>query len=195
VQPVGDISLYASYTASSGTKQSITVAPNTFSSVNTAIPTSTAGAGFDWQPAWLPQAPGTSSSCGYYVNASSSGLTYCDDVAEEWAITTDQFLSWNPSLPSDLSTCSLESGYSYCVQATDVIGKLSEQRDFRGLGMLTLTTQSTRHAMTVHRSTQPKSSAEQHRFATASSVSPARTATPTSALRSPPITPSPPQTS
>ncbi|KAG9668275.1 hypothetical protein KCU99_g6485, partial [Aureobasidium melanogenum] len=118
VQPVGDISSYANYTASGGVAQSITVPPNTFSSVNTAIATSTAVAGFDYQYTWLPQAPGTSDDCAWYANYSSSGLMDCTDVAEEYAITTDQLLSWNPSLSSDLGNCSLQSGYSYCVQTT-----------------------------------------------------------------------------
>jgi hypothetical protein len=133
VQPVGDISSYASYTASSGTKQSITVAPNTFSSVNTAIPTSTTAAGFDWEPTFLPHAPGTNAGCAWYANHTSSGPVTCRDVAEQRGITTEQLLSWNPSLSSDLSTCSLESGYSYCVQATDVIGKQLGYEDVKEL--------------------------------------------------------------
>ena len=121
VQPVGTITSYSNYTTSSGTHQSITVAPNTFSSVNTAIPTSTTVAGFDWEPTFLPHASGTSDDCAWYANYSSTVPVDCTDIAEEYAITTDQLLSWNPSLSSDLSSCSLQSGYSYCVQATDAV--------------------------------------------------------------------------
>ncbi|KAK3679998.1 hypothetical protein LTR78_000375 [Recurvomyces mirabilis] len=120
VQPVGTITTYPNYTTSSGTKQTITVAPNTFSSVNTAIPTSTpAPAGFDWEPTFLPHAAGTREDCAWYANYSSAVPMSCQDIADEYAISIEQLLDWNPSLNSDPSNCSLQPGYSYCVVSSD----------------------------------------------------------------------------
>ncbi|KAL8789409.1 MAG: hypothetical protein Q9213_001166 [Squamulea squamosa] len=113
VEPVGDIHTYPGYTTTTG-GPSITVTPVTFASVNTAITTPTPRAGFHPTPSYLPQAPGTLSSCYTYHNYNSSHKNDCSFIAFLSDITTDQLISWNPSLSSNLSSCSLQAGYSYC---------------------------------------------------------------------------------
>jgi hypothetical protein len=88
-----------------------------------AITTATPAPGFDYTPSYLPLAPGTISSCYYYANYRSDGFEDCIDVANANGITTDELLRWNPSLSSNISTCALQPGYSYCLQQTNAPSK------------------------------------------------------------------------
>lgn len=121
VEPVGNIQTYSGYTTTSGAP-SVRVPPVSFTSINTAITVPTPTAGYIYTPTYLPPAPGTDSTCFYYANYSSTAPNDCTDVAGAYQITTAQLLSWNPSLSSNLSTCSLQSDYSYCVQLTNATG-------------------------------------------------------------------------
>ena len=123
VEPVGNIQTYPGYTMTSGAP-SITVPPVTFTSINTDITTPTPVAGYNYMPSYLPTAPGTLSGCFDYVNYNSSLTNDCTDVAADYQITTAELLSRNPSLSSNLSTCSLQPGYSYCVLLTNATGKM-----------------------------------------------------------------------
>ncbi|GIC84370.1 uncharacterized protein Aud_000186 [Aspergillus udagawae] len=116
VAPVGAITTYSGYTVTGGWA-TITVPTASFPSVNTAIPTSTGDPGYLYVPVYLPTAPGTIEGCDKYQNYSDYGdLSSCTWVAEISELTTDQLLEWNPSLSSNLTTCALQPGYSYCVQ-------------------------------------------------------------------------------
>ena len=119
VEPVGNIATYSGYTVTAG--PTITVPPASFSSVNTAIPTTTGDPGYIATTSLLPQASGTIQGCNTYRNYdSTNGLNDCSYIAYAYDVTTDQLLAWNPSLPSNLSTCDFQSGYSYCVlQSTE----------------------------------------------------------------------------
>ena len=123
VEPVGDIETYPGYTVASGAP-SITVPPVMFSSINTAITTPTPHAGFIYNPTYLPQAPGTLSGCYSYQNYSASLENDCSFIAFLCDVTIDQLLEWNPSLSSNLSICSLQPGYSYCVEQTNATSKV-----------------------------------------------------------------------
>ncbi|MCJ1456788.1 hypothetical protein MMC28_007153 [Mycoblastus sanguinarius] len=113
VEPVSDISTYPGYTMTSGVP-TITVAPVSFAFVNTAITTPTPQSGFHYAPSYLPKAPGTLSNCYAYHNHNVCRENDCSYIAFLSNITTDQLIKWNPSLSSNLSSCSLQSGYSYC---------------------------------------------------------------------------------
>lgn len=118
VTPVGDISTYSGYQA--GPTLSITVAPATFSSVNTAIPSATSHPNPDFVFRNLPTASDTANDCEYYAdyyeNATDVSLNACATVARIWEVDIADFLDWNPSLSQDEEECALQSGYSYCVQ-------------------------------------------------------------------------------
>ncbi|OCK74384.1 carbohydrate-binding module family 50 protein [Lepidopterella palustris CBS 459.81] len=118
VEAVGNIATYTGYSTPAG--GSITVPPANFSSVNTAIQTPTP-TGYDYTQSLMPTASGTISGCKVYANynASSNAESDCDYVAFAYQVTTDQLLAWNPSLSSNLSTCNLQDGYSYCVVQTN----------------------------------------------------------------------------
>ena len=120
---MGDIHTYPGYTATSS--PIITVPPVTFSSVNTAIPTATGDPGFLFTSSLLPAAPDTIAGCDTYQNYDdSTGFeSDCSYIAFAYQINTDELLEWNPSLSSNLSTCSLQSGYSYCVEQTNTTSK------------------------------------------------------------------------
>lgn len=120
VEPVGDIQTYPGYTVSGG--PTITVPPVTFISVNTAIPTNTGDPGFIYTTPLLPQASDTISTCDIYLNYNDSTGSRSDCSYNAFAnrVTTNQLLEWNPSLSSNLSTCNLQSGYSYCVEQTNI---------------------------------------------------------------------------
>ena len=123
VEPVGDIRTYPGYTMTSGVP-TITVVPVSFASVNTAITTPTPQSGFQYAPSYLPKAPGTLSNCYAYHNYNVSRENDCSYIAFLSDITTDQLLEWNPSLSSNLSSCSLQSGYSYCTAQTNGTSKM-----------------------------------------------------------------------
>ena len=123
VEPVGNIRRYPGYTLTSGAPN-ITVPPVTFSPVTTAIITTTPNSGFVYKPSYLTMAPGTISGCYSYRNYNSSFEQDCSYVAFAYRVTTDKLLEWNPSLSANLSTCSLQPGYSYCVQQTNAICKM-----------------------------------------------------------------------
>lgn len=124
VEPVGNIATYTGYTATSS--QTITVPPVSFTSVNTAIPTSTGDPGYIATTSLLPQASGTIQGCNTYRNYDSkNGVNDCFDIAYSYDVTTDQLVAWNPSLSSNISTCNFQSGYSYCVLQSNVTCKSS----------------------------------------------------------------------
>lgn len=120
VEAVGNIATYSGYSTSTSSGSSITVPPASFSSVNTAIQTSTP-TGYAYTQSLMPTASGTISGCSVYANynASVNAASDCDYVAFAYQVTTDQLLVWNPSLSSNLSTCNLQDGYSYCVKQTN----------------------------------------------------------------------------
>lgn len=83
---------------------------------NYTIPTATIDPGFIYTPTYLPTAPDTRTDCVRYVNYDNStyNLNSCKWIAWLNEVTTANFLSWNPSLNSDLSACAMQPGYSYC---------------------------------------------------------------------------------
>jgi LysM domain len=116
VEPVGNIATYSGYPV---TSQLITVPLATFTSVNTAIPTSTANPGYTYTTSLLPKASGTLQGCNTYENYNAtSGTNGCSTIASLYDVSTDQLLAWNPSLSSDLSICALQPGFSYCAVQT-----------------------------------------------------------------------------
>ena len=123
VEPVGDIQNYPGYTITSGAP-SITVPPVTFTSINTAITTPTPQAGFIYNPTYLHEAPGTLSGCYAYQDYNASLENDCSFIAFLFDVTIDQLLEWNPSLSSNLSICSLQPSYSYCVAQTNATSKM-----------------------------------------------------------------------
>lgn len=121
VEPVGDIATYSGYTLTRG--PTITVSPATFSSVNTAIPTSSGDPGYTATTSLLPTASGTIQGCGVYRNYdSTNGLNDCSYIAYAYDVTIDQLLAWNPSLSSNFSACDFQSGYSYCALQSEETG-------------------------------------------------------------------------
>lgn len=80
----------------------------------------------------LPTAPGTLTGCTNYTNYKDTTeydnfyqpkyrdytdvVNRCFYVATTNDITINQLLSWNPSLNTDQSNCTLAAGYSYCVR-------------------------------------------------------------------------------
>lgn len=119
VEAVGNIATYSGYSTSGGS--SITVPPASFSSVNTAIQTSTP-TGYAYTKSLMPTASGTISGCSVYANynASINAESDCEYIAFAYQITAEELLEWNPSLSSNLSTCNLQNGYSYCVHQTNI---------------------------------------------------------------------------
>ncbi|OGM50928.1 hypothetical protein ABOM_000718 [Aspergillus bombycis] len=114
VRPVGSITSYPNYTITGVLP--ITVPPATFSSVNTAIPTSTNDPGYEYiEPPLLPTAPGTIRDCYLYQN-SPSFTTLCRDLARDNDVSGEDLAEWNPSLEKDMANCTLTSTYSYCVK-------------------------------------------------------------------------------
>ncbi|KAJ5426043.1 hypothetical protein N7465_001113 [Penicillium sp. CMV-2018d] len=112
VQPVGSITSYPNYTISGVLP--ITVTPVSFSAVNTAIPTITRDPGYIYTPtALLPTASGTIPDCYEYENPFNT--TPCRYLAWDHEISTDQLFAWNPSLDTNISTCTLDPAHSYCV--------------------------------------------------------------------------------
>lgn len=113
IAAVGDISIYSGYPV---TTPWITVATASFPAVDTSIPTAASDPGFIYTPTYLPTAPGTTTGCKSYVNYDNTtyNLNSCRFIAYAYDVTTDNFLAWNPSLDTNLTTCALQSGYSYC---------------------------------------------------------------------------------
>lgn len=118
VEAVGAISTYSGYPTTTTTAW-ITVPPATWSSLNTAIPTPTSDPGYVYTPSLLPTASGTIAGCDSYQNYDNTTEADCDYIAFAYDITDDELLQWNPSLSTNLSICSLQAGYSYCVELTN----------------------------------------------------------------------------
>lgn len=59
-----------------------------------------------------PVAPDTIKDCTYFYNAKSGDT--CASIANDWGITAQQFLAYNPSVKSDCS--GLIIGNSYCIE-------------------------------------------------------------------------------
>lgn len=118
VGAVGNIATYSGYSTSGASRT--TYPPGSFSTVSTATQTSTL-AGYAYTQSLMPTASGTISGCSEYANynASTNANGDCDYVAFAYQVTTDELLAWNPSLSSNLSICSLQNGYSYCVEQTN----------------------------------------------------------------------------
>jgi hypothetical protein len=112
VEAVGNIATYSGYTITE--TQLFTVPPATFASVDTEIPTPTSNPGFVYTTSLLPTASGTIPGCYAYANYDNStdGVNDCEDIAYDYAVTTDELVEWNPSLSSN---CSFQPGYSYCI--------------------------------------------------------------------------------
>ncbi|KAB5578705.1 hypothetical protein GE09DRAFT_1090733 [Coniochaeta sp. 2T2.1] len=121
VFPVGNIATYSGYIPPP--TMPITVPPATFSSVNTANPSSTvyANPGYVFQQ--LPKASGTTQGCVSYANfndnTTDASLNSCSYIAYAYGVALSDLLSWNPSLSKDATACALQRGFSYCVQKTE----------------------------------------------------------------------------
>lgn len=114
VRPVGSLTSYPNYTITGILP--ITVSPAIFSSVSTAIPTSTNDPGYKYiEPPLLPTAPDTIPGCYLYQNPPYF-TTLCRDLALDNDISGEDLLEWNPSLAKDMANCTLTSTYSYCVK-------------------------------------------------------------------------------
>ena len=114
VEPVGTLATYSGYTTAAG--PTITFPPATFSSVNTAIPTATTGGGYTFTSSPLPRASGTIDGCESYRDYDAvNDLNDCSYIEYAYGVTNDQLVAWNPSLPTNVSTCNFQSGFSYCV--------------------------------------------------------------------------------
>ncbi|KAF7116754.1 hypothetical protein CNMCM5793_005311 [Aspergillus hiratsukae] len=119
VAPVGSISTYSScpITAPLFT---IPVASATFFPVDCSIPTTTSDPGYIYTPTYLPTAPNTLTDCAEYRDYDNTTFANsCSYVAFAFHVTTDQLMDWNPSLSTNVSTCALQPGYSYCVVQSD----------------------------------------------------------------------------
>lgn len=112
VQPVGSIAEYEGYTHT--VTDRINVAPATSPSVNTAIATPTNNPGFVATSTAFPMARGTVSGCDFYA-VKQDAADSCSNIAFLYDVSTADLLEWNPSLNSDMASCSLEFGKSYFV--------------------------------------------------------------------------------
>lgn len=113
VAAVGSITTYSSYPV---TTPLFTVTSATFPSVDTSIPTTTSDPGYIYTPTYLPTAPGTLTDCAEYRDFDNTTFSNsCIYIAFAFHVTTDQLMEWNPSLPTNVSACALQPGYSYCV--------------------------------------------------------------------------------
>ncbi|RLL93315.1 hypothetical protein CFD26_102048 [Aspergillus turcosus] len=101
VAPIGSISTYASYPV---TTPLFTVTSATFSPVDRSIPTTTSDPGYIYTPTYLPTAPDTLTDCAEYRDS---------------RLRQHDLMEWNPSLSTNVSTCALQPGYSYCVVQSD----------------------------------------------------------------------------
>ncbi|XDG02515.1 hypothetical protein ABKA04_002130 [Annulohypoxylon sp. FPYF3050] len=121
VFPVGDIATYSGYKPAP--TMPITVPPVTFSSVDTANPSTTnyPNAGYTFRQ--LPVALDTIQGCIYYANyndnTTDASLNSCSYIAYAYGASFSDLLSWNPSLSMNETECALQPGYSYCVQKTN----------------------------------------------------------------------------
>ncbi|PCG89476.1 hypothetical protein PENOC_106380 [Penicillium occitanis (nom. inval.)] len=118
VAAVGDISTYSGYPT---TTPLFTVTTASFPTVDTSIPTPTSNPGYIYVPRYLPTAPGTLSGCKSYRNYDNTtfNVNSCEIIAWLNEVTADNFLAWNPSLDSNVTTCYLQPGYSYCTLLDD----------------------------------------------------------------------------
>lgn len=116
VVPVSSITIYTSYPI---TTPLFTVIPAT--SVVPSIPATTSEPGYIYTPTYLPIAPDTLADCESYRNYSdtSTFANSCIYIAFTYHVTTGQLMEWNPSLSTNVSTCALQPGYSYCVVQSD----------------------------------------------------------------------------
>ena len=122
ISPVGDISTYPGYPKPS--EPSTPVGGGNFPPVNTAIPPSGPGTGYNATGSLLPQAAGTVQGCDTYRNFDGkNGLNDCSYVSYAYDVTVDQLRAWNPSLSSNLNDCDFQSGFSYCVMQSKEIRK------------------------------------------------------------------------
>lgn len=121
VQAVGSISTYSGYSAT-GPTITLTTAASTPAPTTTS---STAYTGNVAAESMLPTAAGTIPNCYVYRNYvndvgsttnTSTSLNDCGYVAYAYEVEISDLATWNPSL-SNVS-CSLQPGYSYCVQMT-----------------------------------------------------------------------------
>ncbi|KAJ0424778.1 hypothetical protein BJY00DRAFT_308683 [Aspergillus carlsbadensis] len=113
VAPVGLITTYSGYPV---TTPFITITSATFPSVTVTV--STATPGHVSPTADLPIASGTADNCTEYRNYDGvNNLNDCAYVAFAAGVTTENLLSWNPSLSSE--NCVFQPGYSYCVGDAD----------------------------------------------------------------------------
>lgn len=121
VFPVGNIATYSGYEPAP--TMSITVPPVTFSSVNTANPSTTTHPNPEYKFQQLPIASDTVQGCAFYANyndnATDASLNSCSYVAYAYGVDFSDLLTWNPSLSKSETECALQPGYSYCVQKTD----------------------------------------------------------------------------
>ncbi|OJZ81110.1 hypothetical protein ASPFODRAFT_38012 [Aspergillus luchuensis CBS 106.47] len=125
ITAVGNIKTYSGYPI---TTPWITVPTASFPAVDTSIPIITSNPRFIYTPRYLPAAPGTISNCQNYVNYgnTTSNLNSCIFIAYAYDVTTHSLLSWNLSLDTNMTTCALQPGYSYCalLNSTFVYGYL-----------------------------------------------------------------------
>ncbi|KAK3369408.1 hypothetical protein B0T24DRAFT_707942 [Lasiosphaeria ovina] len=121
VFPVGNIATYSGYIAPP--TMPITVPPATFSSVNTANPSTTVHANPGYVFQQLPMASGTIQGCASYANfndnTTDASLNSCSYIAYAYGVELSDLLAWNPSLSKDATACALQRGLSYCVQKTE----------------------------------------------------------------------------
>lgn len=121
VQAVGSISTYSGYSVKG---PAITLS----TPLSTSSPTSTSSQPFTGTVATgsaLPTASGTITNCYSYRNYTSEGRTTtntsislndCAYIAYSYNVEISDLEAWNPSLSN--SSCSLQPGFSYCVQLT-----------------------------------------------------------------------------
>lgn len=74
-----------------------------------------------WTSKHYPTAPDTLADCVRYrdYDDSTFNLNSCKSIAHIYDVTIDNSRAWNPSLDSNITTCTLQPGYSYCVVLDD----------------------------------------------------------------------------
>ena len=115
VAPVGDISDYPDapgYVAPISSDSGPVVA---FSDLPTAgyMPTTTTTSS-----AVLPLATGTRSDCAVYINGNLT--TNCGTITFLYGVSIEDFLTWNPSLGTDVNACTIPSEGRFCASLWDV---------------------------------------------------------------------------
>lgn len=100
------------------------------------FPNATSDPGYIYTPTYYPTAPSTLADCATYRNYTDATNLYfdtsdimitrlnsCKFIAKIYQVTTDQLMEWNPSLSTNVSTCALQPGYSYCVLESEDSGE------------------------------------------------------------------------